>query len=254
MTASTDREVRTEDDVLDGIEDRHRARVAALSSVGGAEDDLRRALAPPTPPPPKRFFRRLGRIFRAPSPPVLAGAAHAAARHEAALTALRALAFQLRALESAIDATLRDHETAHHVARQPEQEEHGELSPWQQDVNTHHQDIYIARAEDLALLLNETVDHLKGQHHALRTLHEAATGAVGALAREAIATDTGAGRGVNEDEITDVVRLAGECAAEVHHRVDTLAQRLSELDAEAEARRAARDEVERLLGSPCDAP
>ena len=76
----------------------------------------------------------------------------------------------------------------------------------------------------------------------------------GALAREAIATDTGAGRGVNEDEITDVVRLAGECAAEVHHRVDTLAQRLSELDAEAEARRAARDEVERLLGSPCDAP
>lgn len=225
------------DDALCAFRERHLRRVALLGQVADSERVLEEALRPPAPPtPPLRV--RLRRLFAPPPPPP-----DPARRHEGALRAWRALDFQLRALETAVAEASTDRGALR---------EHGALPPtaagdsWDAELAAHHAATRAAQARSLEAVVAESIAQLKDQHRALRALHTAAAGAVEALALQATVS-AGAAGAVDEAAIAAVVRLAGECAAEVHHRVDALEERLRELDAEAAARQAARAEVEALL-------
>jgi hypothetical protein len=225
------------DDALCAFRERHLRRVTLLGQVADSERVLEEALRPPAPPtPPLRV--RLRRLFAPPPPPP-----DPARRHEGALRAWRALDFQLRALETAVAEASTDRDAL---------QEHGAAPPtaagdsWDAELAAHHAATRAAQARSLEAVVAESIAQLKDQHRALRALHTAAAGAVEALALQATVS-AGAASAVDEAAIAAVVRLAGECAAEVHHRVDALEERLRELDAEAAARQAARAEVEALL-------
>lgn len=225
------------DAVLEALRERHLRRVGLLSQVADAESVLEDALRPPAPPrPPLR--QRLRQLFAPPPPPP-----DPARRHERALRAWRALDFQLGALESAV-AEARSDVTV--LAARAVPPPAGPAESWEAELAAHHAATQAAQAASLRGVVAESIDQLKDQHRALRALHTAAAGAVEALALQATVT-AGAAGAVDESAIAAVVRLAGECAAEVHHRVDALEERLRELDAEATARQAARAEVEALL-------
>lgn len=227
------------DDALSTFRERHLRRVELLGQVADAQRVLESALRPPAPPRlPLRV--RLRRLFAPPPPPP-----DPARRHEGALRAWRALDFQLRALETAVAEAGADRVELRGLTRAPPP---SAAESWEHELATHHAATQAAQARSLVAVVVESIDQLKAQHRALRALHTAAAGAVEALALQATVS-AGAAGAVDEAAIAAVVRLAGECAAEVHHRVDVLEERLRELDAEAAARQAARAEVEALLES-----
>ena len=102
-------------------------------------------------------------------------------------------------------------------------------------------------ARALARILDAEDAVMKAVVDGLADLHTAAVDLAHALSRQRL---QGHGGPV---ELAGVVRRVVEQATELHHRVDTLEEKLRALDAEAAARRAAAREVAGWLGDIDDA-
>ncbi len=249
----------------------HERRVAALAEVVDAEHALSQALeaavgivGQPPPPPAGLLERALAALGLAdtlpPVPPV-----EPQVRYEAALRALQAVGHQLGRLESEqvlLDQDLRSCRERSARAAADRERVRAALAdhPGRPSLRLQAQrfDAERQRADDMITLQEELVPVLARVHGSVSSLHRAARGVVGELARQladdalaAADTQLHAGLATRATALRDTVRevrgLVDEGVRHVDRERDSLHRRLRLLDAEAEARRAAAAELDALL-------